>query len=235
MIVRAVRWQLALIVFLLAAACTPTHTVKPLPNFVRVGLEPGDRIRITTRSGEAHDVVVTEVRSDRIVGEDDEYLLEDLVSIKKSAWERPESPCGGGRPLGCSVPWLVSLASEAHGHYKEQFYDACAQHDYCYRHGHASYGKDRKSCDDAFLEDMRGLCPDAAASGFGRMLEVFDDSVGSRQTCETVANDFYQAVRRYGADRFETTFSTYCEYDGPPSGAPRAPGAPTAEETAPTS
>ena len=226
------RWLLGVALLLALAACTPMHTVKPLPDFVSVGLEPGDRIEVTTRGGTTHEVVVEEVRRDRIVGADQEYLLEDLVSIKKAAWERPESPCGGGKPLGCSVPWLVSLASEAHGHYKEKFYDACADHDYCYRHGHASYGLDRRSCDEAFLDDMRALCPDRASSGVGRVLEVFDDSLDSRQTCETVANDFYQAVRRYGADRFETTLSTYCEYDGPPA---RAPGTQGSAETAPTS
>lgn len=235
MIRRSVPFPVAFVMVLALGACTPMHTVKPLPDFVSVGLEPGDRIQITTRSGDTREVVVAEIQRDRIVGEDQEYLLEDLVSIKKAAWERPESPCGAGKPLGCSVPWLVSLASEAHGHYKEKFYDACADHDYCYRHGHASYGLDRKACDDAFLDDMRALCPSGAASGFGKVLEAFDDSVDSRQTCETVANDFYHAVRRYGAERFETTLSTYCEYDGPPAGGPRAPETRRPAETAPTS
>ena len=205
------------------AACAPMHTVKPLPNFVRTGIQPGDKVSVLTRSGETRDFVVREVHADRLTADDAEYLLKDLVSIKKQAWSRPESPCGGEEPLGCSVPWIIALTSESHGHYKDVFYDACAQHDYCYRHGHASYGVDRAECDEAFLADMKNLCPNPATSGVGKLLEVFDDSVESRQTCESVAADYYNAVKRYGADRFLTTASTYCEYDGPPGA--NSPGA----------
>ena len=212
---------------LLAAACAPLHTVKPLPDFVKTGIEPGDTVTVETRSGEEHEFIVREVRENRLSGDDAEFLLKDLVSIKKHAWSRPKSPCGGDLPLGCSVPWLVALTSEAHGHYKEVFYDACAQHDYCYRHGFASYGVDRTACDEAFLVDMKNLCPKPAASGVGKVFEIMDDSVESRQTCEMVADDYYAAVKRYGADRFLTTASTYCEYDGPPSGKPSSANAST--------
>lgn len=202
---------------LVLAACAPTHTVKPLPNFVKVGLAPGDRITVITRRGETHEFILDEIRGDRLVGDGVELTLSEIVSIKKHAWSRPESPCGGGEPLGCSVPLLVSLASELHGHYKEKFYDACAQHDYCYRHGFASYGLDREACDEAFLVDMKALCPEPASGGVGKFLEVMDDSVESRQQCETAADDFYAAVRRYGEEGFRTSTSTYCEYDGPPA------------------
>lgn len=214
---------------ILFAACAPQHTVKPLPNFVRVGLAPGDRVTVMTRSGETHEFVIAEIRGDRLVGEGVQLTLSDIVSIKKHAWERPKSPCGGDAPLGCSVPWIISLASEVHGHYKEKFYDACAQHDYCYRHGFASYGFDRESCDEAFLVDMQNLCPKPATGGVGKFFEMLDDSEDSRQACETVANDYYQAVRRYGEERFLTAQSTYCEYDGPPARPSPAAGSANAQ------
>ena len=198
------------------AACAPTHTVKPLPDFVQAGLEPGDTITVTTHGGETQKFELKEIRGDILVGENTQFALQDLKSIKKHAWSRPESACGGEKPLGCSMPLLISLASKSHNHYKEKFYDACAQHDYCYGHGLATYGADRKSCDDEFLLDMQNLCPDAATSTFGKVLQTIGDSVESRHTCLTVANDFHFAVRRYGEDKYLTTTSSYCEYNGPP-------------------
>ncbi|MCH9695230.1 MAG: phospholipase [Gammaproteobacteria bacterium] len=207
-----------------AAACTPTHNVKPLPNFVNSGLEAGDRVTITTHDDQEHEFVITEIRGDVLLGDDAAFALRDIASIQKHAWRRPESPCGGEKPLGCSLPLLVSLASELHSHYREEFYDACAQHDYCYRHGFASYGIDRKSCDDNFLLDMQNSCPDKKSSGLGKLFETFDGSIQSRRSCLSVADDFYAAVRRYGEEKYTTTTSTYCEYNGPPLGAGLSPG-----------
>ena len=214
------KWSL-LLVLVGVAACTPTHTVKPLENFVNVGLAPGDKVTVVTHGGESKEFVITAIQGDVLVGEDVRFALATLASIKKHAWSRPESPCGGDAPLGCSVPWLVAIVSEPHGHYKETFYDACAQHDYCYRHGFSSYGLNRDICDENFLHDMLALCPDPATGKVGKIFEAFDDSVESRRTCEQVAADYHDAVRRYGADKFLTTTSSYCEYNGPP--ARRAP------------
>lgn len=208
----------AVVVFLVClAACAPTHNVKPLPNFVKVALEPGDRVSVTTHDGTTHDFVITEISGDTLFGDDVQFALHDIATLKKHAWKRPESPCGGEKSLGCSVPFLIDVASESHRHYGKKFYDACAQHDYCYRHGSASYGLDREACDDEFLANMQTSCPGAASSSIGKVFQVFDDSVNSRQTCLSVADDFHAAVRRYGQDKFLTATSTYCEYDGPPT------------------
>lgn len=218
-------------ILLLLAACVPTtHTVKPLPNFVKVGLAVGDTVTITTNDGNTHEFQISDVRDDALVGAQAEYRLLDITSIKKHSWSRPESPCGGEKPLGCSVPLFIALASESHSHYEDKFYDACAQHDYCYRHGQTTYGADRPSCDAEFLVDMQNLCPNPAVGSLGKVLEVFDDSLDSRATCLSVADDYHAAVRRYGEKRFETTNSTYCEYNGPPLlpfGAPKKPEEPT--------
>ena len=208
------RFSLGAVIVLLAA-CTPSHNIKPLPNFVSVALEPGDRVVVTTVEGMTVEFVVTEVRGDIIVGGDEEYSLERITSLRKYSWGRPESPCGGDKPLGCSLPFLVSLTSESHSHYQKEFYDACAQHDYCYRHGVASYGLDRKTCDDEFLLDMHNLCPPAAEGTLERIAELMGDSVASRPVCLNVADDYYAAVRRYGEDKFQMASSTYCEYNGP--------------------
>lgn len=219
-------------ILLCMSACAPTHTIKPLPNFVNAGLEPGDKVTVTTHSGETHEFEIIEIRGDLLVGEKSQFALRDIASIKKHAWSRPESPCGGETPLGCSVPLLVGLVSEAHSHYKGKFYDACAQHDYCYRHGFASYGMNRDRCDSEFLLGMQNLCPDAAVSKFGKVLSVLDGSLDSRRSCLNVASDYHQAVRRYGEEKFQTaSSSSYCEYDGPPLVPVSAPQvSPTAKE-----
>jgi len=230
---RCLRLSLVYLLAFAAVACTPLHTVKPLPNFVKEGLTAGDKVTVTTHAGDERELVLTKVRSDALVGDDVEIALIDIATIKKHAWSRPESPCGGEKPLGCSLPLLVSLASELHNHYTEIFYDACADHDYCYRHGAATYGMDRDSCDEAFLNDMQALCPAGATSKVGKVFEVFDDSLDSRQNCETVADDYYNAVRRYGAEKFEAAGSTYCEYNGPPRRLPRASDAPSGSPESP--
>lgn len=209
------------ILCLCIAACTPAHNIKPLPNFVEAGLEPGDRVVVTTLDGDTSDFVVTDIRDATIFGEDYEIPLSDIARIQKRAWSRPESPCGGDKALGCSVPLLIRLTSEGHNHYRDKFYDACAQHDYCYRHGYRSYGVDRETCDERFLQNMHAICPAPAVNVVTKTIELLDDSVTSRRICLSVASDFHDAVRRYGAEAFQTDDSTYCEYDGPPHNTPK--------------
>ena len=219
------RFILISVLLVCFVACTPMQNIKPLPDFVSAGLEPGDRVTVTTLDGEQHEFVITEIRGDVLVGDNVQFVLQDVSSIQKHDWKRPKSPCGGDEPLGCSLPLLVSLASELHNNYRDEFYDACAQHDYCYRHGFVSYGLDRKTCDDEFLTDMQNSCPNARTGKIGKFLDTVDTSVESRSSCLSAANDFYSAVRRYGADNFETSTSTYCEYDGPPASAGQSPTA----------
>lgn len=199
-------------------ACAPAHNVKPLPNFVEAALQPGDKVIVITKGGETVEFVITEIDGDVLKGADYEVALEDVEKLQKVAWSRPVSPCGGEHPLGCSLPVLVRLLSESHEHYRDVFYDACAQHDYCYRHGFRSYGTNRDACDEEFIENMRASCPAPAENVLTKTLELLDDSVGSRTVCLSVADDYYAAVRRYGEDKFLTNTSTYCEYDGPPTG-----------------
>lgn len=228
---KALPTQSLILVVLFVVSCTPAHNVKPLPDFVRTGIEVGDRVIVTSHAGEVSEFVVTENRVDTLIGEDIEIDLADAARIQVYGWERPDSPCGGDKPLGCSLPILISLASEEHAHYKEEFYDACAQHDYCYRHGFASYGLDRKACDTEFLQGMQALCPEAAKGTMGKVLQSVDGSTSSRGVCLRIADDYHAAVRRYGEKKFLSTTSTYCEYNGPPdsgtsSSAPRASAAP---------
>lgn len=215
---RLSRWACWLLISLtlVTGACMPAHNVKPLPDFVETGIEPGDQVIVTTKDGRTARFVVTDVRDETLFGEGERIPISDIAVLKKRSWSRPASPCGGEKPLGCSLPVAVSVASESHAHYREEFHDACAEHDYCYRHGYRTYGVTREECDLRFLADMRNLCPPPAGNVVAKTLQVLDDSVESRRTCLAVADSFYLAVSEFGEGNFEIEGSTYCEYDGPP-------------------
>ena len=205
-----------LLVLLAAAGCAPSHTVRPLPDFVATAIKPGDKVKIVTKSDEIIEMEVTEVDNGAIHGEEHVVAFGNIAHLEKIAWTRPPSACGGSEPLGCSVPLLVAMASDEHLHYREKFYSACEQHDYCYRHGYRTYGLEREYCDDEFLQNMQTLCPETRESTIGSIFEAMDDSVGSRNTCMRIANDFYIAASDFGEKHFQTNGSSYCEYDGPP-------------------
>jgi hypothetical protein len=195
-------------------ACVPTHNVKPLPDFVDKAIQPGDKVIITTKAGETIEFVVSEVTNEMLIGQDHRVALADVETLGKTSWKRPPSPCGGEKRLGCSVPLPVSLTSDVYAHYRRHFYDACAQHDYCYRHGFRTYGLDRDACDAEFLENMLKSCPAPSRFGIGEFLDTM--SVDSRNTCLSTAQEFHVVVQRFGESDFQSDTSTVCEYNGPP-------------------
>ena len=68
----------------------------------------------------------------------------------------------------------------------------------------------KDDCDYQFLQDMQAQCqPD-------NIVDLVLKSGDNFAACGTVAMEFYLAVQRYGAQRYNTNPSTYCEYDGPP-------------------
>ena len=203
-----------LAVVTLCFGCAPTHNVKPLPEFVDMAIQPGDTVIVTTRTGETIEFVVSEVTNETLIGEDHRVAIADIDTLEKKSWKRPPSPCGGDKSLGCSVPLLVSLTSDVYQHYRDHFYDACAQHDYCYRHGFRTYGLDRAACDTEFLENMIKACPAPSRSWIGDIWGAI--SIESRHTCLATAEEFHTIVRRFGESDFQTDTSTVCEYNGPP-------------------
>ncbi len=205
-----------LAIITLCFGCVPTHTVKPLPDFVNKAIQPGDKVIVTTKAGETGEFVVSEVTNDILIGENYRVALAAVVELKKVSWKRPPSPCGGDKSLGCSVPLLVSLTSDVHEHYGRHFYDACAQHDYCYRHGFLTYGFHRDACDAEFLENMHKMCPEPSRSKFGKFLDSVSTDVNSRKTCLSTADEFHAVVQHFGESKYQTDASTFCEYNGPP-------------------
>lgn len=194
----------------LLSACAQWWQVRPYSDFVDAEIQPGDQIRIKTRDGERIKMLVVEVKDDRIVGENRTFLLKDIEQLEKRSENPPANPCSPQVPLGCSTPQWARLIHDSQAKYTKYFYPSCEQHDYCYRHGTATYGMNKDECDYLFLQDMQAQCqPDD-------IVDLLLESGGNFTACQAVAMEFYMAVQRYGAKRFNANPSTYCEYDGPP-------------------
>lgn len=208
------RWgHKALVVLVISAlsACAyaPEKEIQAKPAHIEAAVEPGQLVVIETASGETKEFEVSTVGNgmlEGINGEQVDYSDIDRISIR--TWKEPTHPCGAGRPVGCSIPQAVTAISGYYAGYKEKFHQACVQHDFCYRHGSATYGKIRQDCDDQFLRDMNQVCGDS-----GGILGLLDaDSYRESAECRFAADQLYLAVQEYGEDAFLTTTSTYCEY-----------------------
>ena len=202
---------LCLVLFpFLLSSCAQWWQVRPYTDFVSAEIVPGDKLRIETGDGTRVKLVVVQIRDDRIIGENQTIMLKDIVELEKHSKTPPANPCSPQLPLGCSVPQWATVLSESQARYEEFFYPSCEQHDYCYRHGAATYGMDQDSCDLRFLDDMQAQCVPDRLTQFLLEMDI------NYAECSVIAMEFYQVVKKYGVNRFSFTSSSYCEYDGPP-------------------
>lgn len=181
----------------------PLHDIPVRPDYIQAGVKPGDNVEIITRNGEKRTFEVTDVTVNAVLGDTERVLISDMQSIGVRSLKEPEHPCGGGMPVGCSVPQVVLLLSEDFKRQSGKFHPACVQHDFCYRHGYTTYGISREECDTTFYDDMRDACG-------GNLLDVIDTT--ELAMCELAANQSYEAVRRHGDQHYHRSTSTYCEY-----------------------
>jgi hypothetical protein len=211
------RLRMTVLLTLLSVICgcaniTPMREVRPEPDFIRAAVQPDHEIAISTSDGRRLEFRVASVETDALVGTDGQRVeFRDIDTVSIRSWEEPAHPCGGGLPVGCSVPEVVSAVSSYHDHYRDEFHRACSDHDYCYRHGYATYGLDQRYCDDRFYGDMMEQCGSAGGGVLG-LTDV--EGLAERAKCRLAADQFYAAVQRYGSKAFRTTDSTYCPFDG---------------------
>jgi hypothetical protein len=182
----------------------PSHDIRAKPEYIRAGVQKGDSVEITTKDGKYREFVVEDVGTDAIEGPSETIRFSEIQSIVKRSWKEPTHPCGGGIPVGCSIPEVVLLLSEDYKQQAEKFHPACVTHDFCYRHGFATYGATREECDDVIYTDMKKAC--AGVGGLG-VLDVQEFGI-----CQLAANQTFEAIRRHGEKHFQTAMSTYCEY-----------------------
>lgn len=211
---RWARLGLAVVTVLVVGACasvTPMKEVRPEPAFIEAAVEPDHEVEIGTTDGRQLSFVVAKVESGKVHGTGGEVVpFSDIDSISIRSWSEPTHPCGAGEPVGCSIPEVISVVSSFHEEYKHEFHSACVEHDYCYRHGLATYGLNQAYCDDRFYGDMMEQC----GSG-GGILGISDlNELAEQAKCRLAADHFYEAVRAHGYKAFRTSNSTYCEFDG---------------------
>ena len=186
------------------AQVTPSHSIPVRKEYIEAGIQAGDTIEITTADGEEKTFEVVDVQANAIVGPDGAIPISDIESIVKRSWTAPQHPCGANEPVGCSIPEVVLLLSDDYSEQAGKFHPACVTHDYCYRHGHATYGDTRELCDEQFLADMKQAC---GGTNVLNILNAKDYSI-----CQIAARQTYEAVRLKGEPHFRTANSTYCEF-----------------------
>jgi hypothetical protein len=210
---RSMRTALVISVLFALGACSyaPMQDVRTEPAFIDAGIAPGDQILVETADGEELQFEVRRMSGDVIFGVNgEEVAYEDIEKMQKRSWEEPEHPCGGGRPVGCSIPEVVTAISGFYEGYQKRFHQACVQHDFCYRHGFATYGRIRQECDDNFYSDMNNECGDTS------FFDALDsDNFRKKAECKLAADQLYIAVEKYGSDAYQEAGSTVCEYEGP--------------------
>lgn len=138
----------------LAGGCSmvaPAHVIPVRADYIEAGVEVGDTLEVTTSDGTETKITVVNVTADYIEGPDGRIAIGDIQGIVKRSFELPGHPCGANEPVGCSIPEIVLLLSEKYKEQAEKFHPACVKHDFCYRHGYATYGVDREQCDASTL------------------------------------------------------------------------------------
>ncbi|PPC88673.1 MAG: hypothetical protein CTY37_00325 [Methylotenera sp.] len=119
---------------------------------------------------------------------------------------------GKGEGLSCSVPWLLEKMMFSkrtdEAPLSLQLRQACVRHDYCYRHGWATYGYQQVGCDFALQQDAYRIC------------RLISPEESFHEDCLSKARRVLLGVRIGGGDPFqEGEKSSYFEYDPMPSTA----------------
>lgn len=184
----------------------------------------------------ASDWLADRIMTNAPVAEDNEVastaLLPQISSIEIGAFG------GRGEGIGCSLPALAGPAFWGNPPVAKegrkaraaeagiQFRQACLKHDYCYRHGAATYGYTQNQCDAFLADDSIRIC---------RSLYREDRNL---EWCRTRARKVFAGVVLGGAGAFrgkepppdffnvfdpalrddQFTISTHFEYDPYPSG-----------------
>ena len=186
------------------AQVVPSHEIRAKPEHIRAGVQVGDSIEVTTRDGQYREFEVTNVSVNTIEGPTETIPFSEITHLVKRSWKTPEHPCGGGKPVGCSIPEVVLVLSDVYKEQAEKFHPACVTHDFCYRHGFTTYGAKRDECDQAFYTNMKSACGGMAG------LDRFDFK--GYGICQLAARQTFEAVRRYGEPHYLATTGSYCEY-----------------------
>lgn len=151
------------------------------------------------------------------IGPEDLELPHVAYPMRQTA-DNVQTLGGQGQGLNCSLPWgfdwLAFPRAKGVSPISLRMRQACVFHDYCYRHGAATYGYTQADCDYMLQEQAFRLCSQIHANA-------------SISRCETAARKVTLGVRLGGAGSFKRadakstiTGSTYFEFDPYPLRSP---------------
>lgn len=151
------------------------------------------------------------------IGPEDLELPHVAYPMRQSA-DHIQTQGGQGQGLNCSLPlgfdWLAFPRANGVSPISLRMRQACVFHDYCYRHGAATYGYTQADCDYMLQEQAFRLCSQIHANA-------------SISRCETAARKVTLGVRLGGAGSFKRADanasligSTYFEFDPYPLRSP---------------
>ncbi|MFK3843386.1 hypothetical protein [Serratia sp. NPDC087055] len=130
---------------------------------------------------------------------------------------------GMGAGLNCSIPELVKKAvfkREKNGSdISLRFRQACVMHDFCYRHGYATYRYSQADCDTQLQQSAYRLCRQIHNQNDTTQAEI-NTPLLMYTACEKEAKEILLGVTLGGAGSFhDKDSSTYFEYDPMPAKA----------------
>lgn len=115
--------------------------------------------------------------------------------------------CLQEEPLACSTPWMLdALTVGVNSYYRDKFAKACVRHDYCYRHGNATYNYSRGYCDDSFYRAMKDTCDNID------WVSVLSLGV-SNGGCYAAAKAYHTGVQVAGASHYHGKNAPQCRFD----------------------
>ncbi len=130
---------------------------------------------------------------------------------------------GEGRGIDCSIPSLGDVAfkrPDGVSDIRLRFRQACVNHDFCYRHGFATYGYTQNDCDLALQESAFRLCRQIQREGGSDSKGELEAGTDPYSYCETEAKKVLLGVALGGAGSYKGPGrSTYFEYDPMPEHA----------------
>lgn len=90
------------------------------------------------------------------------------------------------------------------------FYPACANHDRCYQ---SCDSRNRQTCDDQMLQDMRAACNAIPADHVTTFINNlgFEDDENTRDKCHSAANRMHTGLRVGGGAAFDKRRQQYCQ------------------------
>ena len=132
---------------------------------------------------------------------------------------------GRGQGLSCSLPWILTRLAFPQKDGRDpiglQMRQACAAHDYCYRHGAATYGYTQADCDYMLQEQAFRLCWFIEANDPGKKSECIRSARLVTVGVRIGGSDAFRSVDPSGETAGATSqdagvdgrASTYFEYD----------------------